>query len=718
MQVLNRFKKNFIFLSLFSLMALFAWGQTSSVYKTGGQGGQTPKKSKINLENSFYWTKCTADSSIENVDNEYGDSFQKLDIQRPRNLSKLVGKDGTYIWVKASFYIPEELKNANLYLFAQYIHFANKVWINGHYVGSYGNFPPNELSVMYKAHTYQLPEEFINQDGENTLYIKIWCHGQSEISKKIFIGTETYVKQRETSDTFYNSIVYIMYEGLFFTAFLIYSILFRQQKRKEYLSFSMICLFSLQFIFILFAPHFPAYAYVQNSTQFLIFIKYFACICSYLIIYFTVSFFIYFLVHEQKKAITITRVSLLAVQFFITVFVPTYSSLLKVLPFLLSLGAIQFIFALYYIIKAIGSKNMEVNLVFAGVGILAASVATEHLVRYVFHISTYIHITFYGWVAFNFFYIIVLWSRLTKIVKQNKFLTANLQKAVDEQTIQIRNTNEQLAEELSRQKKDLEMASIVQQRLFSAPKRSFVGWDFDITYEPLEQVSGDLFDFFNLGNILNGISIFDVSGHGVSASLITMLSKSIIFNLFKNNMFQNEPMAKVMTKINTVITAEKGNVQNYLTGIICNFSDFDDNDCCKVQLANAGHPYPLMYSVEKDEIIEIKNPEGTENYGAIGLTGLEVSYIDVDFEMKPGDVIVFYTDGLSEAQNSMGKQFGKQTIKNIIMENKTKTAAEIQEALKQNLKIHIGEKPRTDDLTIIVLKREKPEDFIETICDE
>lgn len=705
MQVLNHLKKIFIFLSLFSLLTLFAWGQT-------------PKKPKINLEHSLYWAKCTADSSIENVENEFGDSFQKLNIQGPQNLSKLVGKDGSYIWVKASFTIPDELKNENLYLFARYIHFADKVWINGHYAGSYGNFPPNELSVMYKAHTYQLPEEFINQDGENTLYIKIWCHGQSEISKKIFIGTETSVKQRETSDTFYNSIVYIMYEGLFFTAFLIYSILFRQQKKKEYLSFSMICLFSLQFIFILFAPHFPAYAYVQNSTQFLIFIKYFACICSYLIIYFTVSFFIYFLVHEQKKLITIIRVSLLAIQFFITVFVPTYSSLLKVLPFLLSLGAIQFIFALYYIIKAIGSKNMEVNLVFAGVGILAASVAIEHLVKYVFHISTYIHITFYGWVTFNVFYIIVLWSRLSKIVKQNKFLTANLQKAVDEQTIQIRTTNEKLEEELDVRKKDMEMASIVQQRLFSAPRRSFIGWDFAITYDPLEEVSGDLFDFFNLGDKLNGISIFDVSGHGVSASLITMMSKSIIFQLFKNNIFGNDTMSSVMRKINNVITVEKGNVQNYLTGVICKFEDFDTNGNCKVQLANAGHPYPIMYSSKTDEMIELKHPEGTENYGAIGLTGLEVSYIDVDFEMCPGDIIVFYTDGLSEAQDIMGKQFGKANIKNVIKENKTKTADEILKALKQSLETHTKDQPRTDDVTIIVLKREKPEDFIETICDE
>ena len=148
-----------------------------------------PPDNHIILNNSLYWAPCKAESTPEDVSAYNGANyhFQKISDLGSQNLYNLVSGHGQYVWLKSEFEIPESLKHKDLGLYIDYIHFADKVWINGHYSGEYGQFPPNAKSSMYMGHYYDFPESMLNQKGNNTILIKVYCLGNAAISGNVII---------------------------------------------------------------------------------------------------------------------------------------------------------------------------------------------------------------------------------------------------------------------------------------------------------------------------------------------------------------------------------------------------------------------------------------------------------------------------------------------------------------------------------------------------
>ena len=134
-----------------------------------------------------------------------------------------------------------------------------------------------------------------------------------------------------------------------------------------------------------------------------------------------------------------------------------------------------------------------------------------------------------------------------------------------------------------------------------------------------------------------------------------------------------------------------------------------------MQLSNAGHPHPILYDSEKNLVTEIKVSDETESFGAIGLTGANVKFQDCNFTMKENDILLIFTDGITEAANKEGEFFGKNRLMNLLNLHHQKSAPEIQDAIMSELNLFTGVQPRNDDITMIVLKKEKPEDFIEQL---
>ena len=225
--------------------------------------------------------------------------------------------------------------------------------------------------------------------------------------------------------------------------------------------------------------------------------------------------------------------------------------LIKAYPYMLILCIFQLLFAIPPFISAIKKKNKNLWLTILVVFQITTGVIADGLIRGLLNITRFPYFTYIGLISFNMNYLIILMMRFIFIYKNNQYLTQNLQKEVLNQTAQIRQTHNKLEAELTKSKADLQMASLVQKKLFRSPQRTFVGWDFAISYRPLQEVSGDMFDFYNIGSMLEGFSIFDVSGHGISASLITMLSKNIVANCFTNSRFNTKTMADVLQDINS-----------------------------------------------------------------------------------------------------------------------------------------------------------------------
>lgn len=118
-------------------------------------------------------------------------------------------------------------------------------------------------------------------------------------------------------------------------------------------------------------------------------------------------------------------------------------------------------------------------------------------------------------------------------------------------------------------------------------------------------------------------------------------------------------------------------------------------------------------------VSEVVNADVSFNqYGAIGIKGIAVSFPEIKFKMVPGDVFVCFTDGLVEAFNSYREEYGTDRLKQVLSRSAEMDAQSILEEIIDDLMLFSSGVPREDDLTIIVLKRKKSSDFIEEILEE
>ena len=253
-----------------------------------------------------------------------------------------------------------------------------------------------------------------------------------------------------------------------------------------------------------------------------------------------------------------------------------------------------------------------------------------------------------------------------------------------------------LTEQNEKLEREIELASTLQQNFYRQKQYFLNDWDLGYYCKPMVGVSGDLFDFYVTKTTLDGLGIFDISGHGISSGLLTMLVKTILHNEFYNSEYQN--LDDVVYKINDRITQEKGNVQNYITGILSRIN----ND--KIDFVIAGHPTPIVYKSENNTASYYEYE--TEDFpNIIGMKEIQPYYKVESVTFNKNDVFVLYTDGIIELRNGDGEVFGRERFLRIIEKNAWKVVNEQVELLKCELASFLNGQPQNDDITFIILKR-------------
>ena len=675
----------------------------------------------------FTWCETDGKSTYGDVINQK-DKFKPLTDMSTKNIQHLFKDDGKrglgghWLWIRVDFELPEELKGKPLGINIPYLRMAEMTFINGYFIGAKGDFPPNERSALYSAHHFNISNGIVKQEGNNTLLIKVWSHGQSGISKNSFIGEaqDTFISSEFI--TFFNCRIYAILEGILVISaifFLFMAIAFGNN--SAYRFFALINITTFVFLIPFWADILPWYTVFK--IPYYNFMKFTLCL-SLEATFYLLSFFIAeFLEFKQPRQIKGLRLLLFIISVILIMRADSYDSLMA-----LSIPGIIFILVhisfgvVFWLITLIKRENIHNSLSLINCFIpVLLGIITDITIRKLYPNKVFPFITLFAWHGTIIVLTFLMARRTSKIfreklkqTKELKQLNEHLDDEVRKRTHDLEDANYELSilnERLERDKHradmDLEMASVIQRKFFPQPNKKFKGWQIAILYEPLAKVSGDLYDYYNFNNILNGVSLFDVSGHGISASLITMLSKNIISHIFQKGFRQHESIEKMLYKINTQIIHEKGNIDNYLTGILCRFSDFNENDECLAELGNAGHPYPLHYVASKNEIQTITEEEGQLHYGAIGMKGMDVSYPEMKTTLQVGDILVFYTDGVTESSNKENKQFGIERVKSIISANCEKSPNEILNILTWELAQFTDGKPLEDDISVILLKRVK-----------
>lgn len=622
------------------------------------------------------------------------------------NLSDILGYEKNYVWVKFTFSLTDELKNQSLGLVIPYVHFSEKTWINGNNIGQMGDSENDPHSSLLSSYSYFISPEFLRQNGKNEILMKILCQGRSSISKGVFLDTYNNAKIASEWMNFLHSRIYMIFDGILISSFIFFLILyFANKKDLSVLYFSYICACSSVFLVYMFGAEVPFYA--SGMLSHLTFAKVFLCSFTYLSIYCTVSFILSFISLRIPFWITVLRQLVLYVTIIITLAAPDYNALIRLFVPMLTIYLLQFITAEVFVIKAFFNKNVRTRAIIVHVGFLPMiiSMVSDVIVRDLMGNISNPYFSIFGFQITIAFFVVYLSTRYNKTYLINEKLNRDLRQEVKNQTAGLRVVNNKLMQELDRSEKNLTMASIVQQKFFHKPEGIFQDWDMAMDYYPLSKVSGDLYDFFTTENQLDGVAIFDASGHGVAAALVTMLSKNIIYQAFNNSLIKKTKLSKAMEEVNDTFIDEKGEVENYLTGIMIRMNYIND-EVCQVEMAIAGHPYPVLYSAETCDIVNLKNlvTDGP-HYGAVGMSEMMVNYADITFNMKKNDILLCFTDGITEIKNEDHEDFGRARLETLVKEKNQSSSQEILSALSQRVQDFRGKIPREDDITAIVLKK-------------
>lgn len=235
---------------------------------------------------------------------------------------------------------------------------------------------------------------------------------------------------------------------------------------------------------------------------------------------------------------------------------------------------------------------------------------------------------------------------------------------------------------------ELEIARSIQKTFLPARSPQYPGFDIDGTNISSRQVGGDYFDFIPIVDNQLGVAIADVSGKGMPAALIMASFRASLIAEIRNNY----AIRTIMRKVNNLIceSVKRGEFVTAVYGVL-------DVRNRVVTFSNAGHNPPFILS-----------QTGEVEYLTEG--GLTLGVIpDKEYEERPlhihrGDILVMYTDGITEAENKESEQFGTERLVKLVKENRDLSAKELRTLIvNEVLRFKSGDN-QLDDLTLVLIK--------------
>src|SRR4051812_48270253 len=245
---------------------------------------------------------------------------------------------------------------------------------------------------------------------------------------------------------------------------------------------------------------------------------------------------------------------------------------------------------------------------------------------------------------------------------------------------------------------DLALASDVQQMLLPRTMPKVDGLDIDARYFAAQKVSGDLYDVFELGYGRIGLAVADVSGKGISASLLMAICRTTLRQIAPAHFSP----AKVLTMLNRSLA---GDVREgmYITMIYAVI----DSTRNTLIFARAGHERPLLSHRDRITGAFISDYVSCEGMplGLVDPTLFESVIEDRTVEFAPGSTLVLYTDGLTEAPNAEDKEFGGARLSDALRTTHAGSAAQINDGILQAVQNFPGTVGLRDDYTLVTVKR-------------
>jgi phosphoserine phosphatase RsbU/P len=259
-------------------------------------------------------------------------------------------------------------------------------------------------------------------------------------------------------------------------------------------------------------------------------------------------------------------------------------------------------------------------------------------------------------------------------------------------TAATRIENERLAEIEHQERlmaRDLEQAAEIQMRHLPSAAPSLPGLDLAGHNAPCRTVGGDYYDFFPYPNGRVAMVLGDVSGKGMPASLLMMSLQARVQVLIE----EPENLAAVMTRLNR-LTATTCPSNRFITFFMCLL----DGASGELIFANAGHNPPLLMRADgKAEWLEAGGCP-------LGIMAA-MKYDEARNQLGPGDVLVVFSDGVTDANDPQEKEFGEERLATAVRDHRTESSAAILEAVNRAIADWTQGTPLPDDLTLLIARR-------------
>lgn len=239
---------------------------------------------------------------------------------------------------------------------------------------------------------------------------------------------------------------------------------------------------------------------------------------------------------------------------------------------------------------------------------------------------------------------------------------------------------------------ELELSQVVQKALLPQQAPRVPGLDVAVFSQPSHIIGGDFFDFFHFQDGAFGIAIADVAGHGVSASLLMASLQTALRTLAP---LHDQP-ADLINHLNRFF------IHNiHFTSFVTLFVGRLEPESGQFHYSNAGHNPPLLHCAQSNgngiPPLTWLNPTGP----AIGIVEA-FSHQTETATVHPGDLLVLYTDGVTETMNGERELFGEERLADLVRQQASQPARELVQALRQELTLFSQERPLADDTTIVV----------------
>lgn len=246
---------------------------------------------------------------------------------------------------------------------------------------------------------------------------------------------------------------------------------------------------------------------------------------------------------------------------------------------------------------------------------------------------------------------------------------------------------EQIAQQENRLERDLAMARELQSRLLPQSVPKLQNLEIAAKFVPARAIGGDLYDFMSYSLSRTAVVVGDVSGKGAPAAIYAALVSGIL----RSHAPIEPGPAEMLSTVNFSLSERR--IDGQFVSLI--YAVWDDS-LSQLRVANSGLPRPVYCHDGKIEIIQ-----------ATGLPlGLfdDAEYDEFTFDPKPGDLFVFFSDGILDAQNHARELFGRERLEKIVGEGCPLSAEAVVDAIFKAVAEHAGTEEAFDDQTVVVLR--------------